>query len=137
MENYKFDFIDYKMVNINFSLTGKSPKKIEISPKIELKHEKDENQLKVLLALLFENPKAPFVFNVKIAGLFDFGRNIEEEDLDSVANVNCAAILYPFMREAVADLTRRSGFPPLLLPPLNFLALYQENKVAMKDEGGA
>jgi preprotein translocase subunit SecB len=134
MENYIFDFVDYKIVNINFSLTGKSPAKIEISPKIEIRHEKDGNHLKIFLGVVFENPKAPFVFTVRLAGLFTFKQDITNDDLGSIANVNCAAILYPFVRETVADLTRRSGFPALLLPPLNFVRLYEENIKAEKFE---
>lgn len=128
MDKYNFDFIEYRIININFAVTGKNPKTIEINPRIEINHDKDEKSLKVLLSLALENSKAPFVFNVKLAGLFEFEKNIENEDLDCVANVNCAAILYPFIRETVADLTRRSGFPPLLLPPLNFCELYKRNK---------
>lgn len=127
MENYTFDFVNYKIVNINFALTGKSPEKIDISPKIEIRHEKDNDILKVFLGVIFENPKAPFVFNVRLVGIFKFERDITNENLDSIANVNCAAILYPFVRETVADLTRRAGFPALLLPPLNFVRLYKEN----------
>lgn len=127
MGNYTFDFVDYKIVNINFALTGKSPDKIEISPKIEIQHKKDGNILKVFLGVVFENPKSPFVFNVKLVGIFKFEQDITNEDLDSIANVNCSAILYPFVRETVADITRRSGFPALLLPPLNFVQLYKEN----------
>lgn len=134
MEKYIFDFVDYKIVNINFSLTGKSPEKIEVSPKIEIRHEKDDKHLKVFLGVIFENPKAPFVFNVRLAGLFEFKRKIDDEDLNYIANVNCAAILYPFIRETVADLTRRSGFPALLLPPLNFVRLHEENTQLEKSE---
>jgi preprotein translocase subunit SecB len=38
----------------------------------------------------------------------------------------CPATLYPFAREAISDLTVKGGFPPLLLQPINFDALYAQ-----------
>ena len=125
MTRYSFNFVDFKIISINFSLTGKSPQEIDIKPSLEFRHEKNKNELKVYLGINYENPKAPFVFNIKGAGLFEFENDISKEDLEEVANINCAAILYPFLRETLADITRRSGLPPLLLPPLNFINLYK------------
>ncbi|MGV2480146.1 UNVERIFIED_CONTAM: protein-export chaperone SecB, partial [Salmonella enterica subsp. enterica serovar Weltevreden] len=39
----------------------------------------------------------------------------------------CPGLLFPFAREAVADLVQRGGFPQLLLQPINFDALYLEH----------
>ncbi len=39
----------------------------------------------------------------------------------------CLNILYPFAREAVSDLVIKGGFPPLLLAPVNFDALYAQH----------
>ena len=36
-------------------------------------------------------------------------------------------VLYPYVREVVSDLTTRGGFPPLILSPVNFDALYQQH----------
>ncbi len=38
--------------------------------------------------------------------------------------VNCPTLVFPFLRRLVADLTREGGFPPLLLDPIDFGALY-------------
>jgi preprotein translocase subunit SecB len=38
--------------------------------------------------------------------------------------VNCPSILFPFLRRIVADISREGGFPPLLLDPFDFAALY-------------
>jgi preprotein translocase subunit SecB len=46
-----------------------------------------------------------------------------------LARINCAAMIFPFLREAIADVTRRAGMSPLLLPPVNFLELFK-NKPA-------
>ncbi len=38
----------------------------------------------------------------------------------------CPNTLYPFAREAISDLVSKGGFPPLLLQPLNFDAIYAQ-----------
>jgi preprotein translocase subunit SecB len=42
--------------------------------------------------------------------------------------VTCPNILFPYAREAVSDLVVRAGFPPVLLNPINFEALYLQQK---------
>jgi preprotein translocase subunit SecB len=40
--------------------------------------------------------------------------------------VECPRILFPFAREIIASATVNGGFPPLLLDPVDFAALYQQ-----------
>ena len=49
---------------------------------------------------------------------------VPEHQLDATLLVDCPMLLFPFMRRIVADLTREGGFPPLLLDPVDFGALY-------------
>jgi preprotein translocase subunit SecB len=51
----------------------------------------------------------------------------------------CPNTLYPFAREAISDLVSKGGFPPLLLQPLNFDAIYQQavqERAARGNAGG-
>ena len=66
---------------------------------------------------------------VEGAGLFEFEEELEEGDIARIAGINCAAILFPYIRETVADLTRRGGFPPLHLAPVNFVEVFKANQV--------
>lgn len=61
------------------------------------------------------------------AGLFEI-KNAPPEALDPMLNVNCPALLFPFLRRIAADLTREGGFPPLLLDPVDFGALYMKKR---------
>jgi len=47
----------------------------------------------------------------------------------------CPNTLYPFAREAIADLIQRGGFPQLLLQPINFDALYAQALKERADQG--
>lgn len=70
-----------------------------------------------------ESPDYPFYFDIVFQGAFVFTEPISEELQKQYATVNCPAILFPYLREALADLTRRGGFPPLHLPVTNFVKL--------------
>lgn len=68
------------------------------------------------------------LYNIELsyAGCFEL-ENIPDENLQQVLLVRCPTLIYPFMRRIVADVTRDGGFPPLMLDPIDFLALYNQN----------
>ena len=71
--------------------------------------------------------KVMFLVEIKQGGIFQM-RNIPGEDLETLLAVMCPTILFPYLREAVSSLTVRAGFPPVLLNPINFDTLYQQQK---------
>lgn len=68
-----------------------------------------------------------YEFEMVYAGLFKI-ENIPPPALEPMLLVNCPMLLFPFLRRIVADLTREAGFPPLLLDPVDFGALYVRKK---------
>lgn len=54
--------------------------------------------------------------------------NIPEEKIEQVLFIDCAAIIFPFARRILADITRDGGFQPMMLEPIDFVALYAYNK---------
>jgi preprotein translocase subunit SecB len=68
------------------------------------------------------------------AGIFAV-RNVPQADLDPLLAIGCPTILYPYVRETVSDLVARGGFPPVLLAPVSFEALYAQR--AQQQSGGA
>jgi preprotein translocase subunit SecB len=71
--------------------------------------------------------KTVFLVEVAQAGIFQV-RNIPAENLEVILSVTCPNILFPYIREAVSDIVVRAGFPPVLLNPINFEALYAQQK---------
>jgi len=61
------------------------------------------------------------------AGLFEI-QGMPEASLEPFLLINCPALLFPFLRRLVADLTREGGFPPLLLDPIDFAGLYMQRQ---------
>lgn len=71
--------------------------------------------------------KTAFLVEVTQAGVFVI-RNMPEENLEPVLAVACPNILFPYAREAISDMVTRAGFTPVLLNPINFEALYLQQK---------
>ncbi|XZG69994.1 protein-export chaperone SecB [Chitinibacteraceae bacterium HSL-7] len=68
-----------------------------------------------------------FLVEVTQSGLFTI-ENVPESELDPLLGIGCPSILFPYLREAVSDLTTRAGFPPLVLQPINFEAVYMQQR---------
>ncbi|MDO9204988.1 protein-export chaperone SecB [Methylotenera sp.] len=85
-----------------------------------------EVAIKVTVTSKIED-KTVFLVEVTQAGIFQI-RNVPEENLDMIIGITCPNILFPYAREAVSDLVVRAGFMPVLLNPINFEALFAQQK---------
>ena len=70
-----------------------------------------------------------FVAELAYAGVFALN-NLPENAIEPVLLVECPRILFPFARNILADVTRDGGFPPVLLQPIDFVALWQQRRQA-------
>ena len=82
--------------------------------------------------------KTIYLVEVRQAGLFGLG-GFDDQTLDAMLGVHCPNILYPYARQSVSELITAGGFPPFLLQPINFEALYAEGlrqRAAQQDLAG-
>jgi preprotein translocase subunit SecB len=77
-----------------------------------------------------------FLVEVQQAGVF-LMKGLNEEQVRQVAGANCPTILFPYAREVIDSLLARGTLPPLMLPPINFDALYQQALTQQEEEVGA
>lgn len=68
-----------------------------------------------------------FLIEAKQSGIFQV-RNLPAEEMEGILAAVCPNILYPYLREVVSDVAVRAGFAPVLLNPVNFDVLYQQQK---------
>jgi len=73
------------------------------------------------------NDKTMFLVEATQAGIFQIS-NVPPEEIDPILGIACPNILFPYVREVVSDAITRAGFPPVLLNPMNFEALYQQQQ---------
>lgn len=83
--------------------------------------------------------KTMFLVEAAQAGIF-VARNIPAVELEAVLAIACPNILFPYVREVISETTVRAGFPPVLLAPVNFEAIYQaqqsQQQAAVQPAGG-
>ena len=75
--------------------------------------------------------KTLFIVDLRYAGVFHL-MNIPEEQRQMLLAVHCPAIIFPFARKVIADVTQDGGFQPLMIDPIDFGALY--NKKMMEQQ---
>jgi preprotein translocase subunit SecB len=77
--------------------------------------------------------QALYLIELSYAGLFGL-RNIPDEHLQPFLLAEAPRILFPFARRVLADAVRDGGFPPLMLEPIDFGALYMQQAAAAAGE---
>ncbi len=83
----------------------------------------------ILTATLTAKLKEQVMFLVEVeqAGVFRI-RHISEEEMAPVLGIGCANIIFPYLRETVSDAVTRAGFSAVILSPVNFEAIYQQQQ---------
>lgn len=68
-----------------------------------------------------------FVIETTYAGAFEI-KNVPQEQMEAVLMVECPRLLFPFIRQIIAETTTAGNFPPIMLDPIDFFAVYQQQK---------
>ena len=80
--------------------------------------------------------KTVFLVEVTQAGIFQV-RNVPTDSMEMIVGITCPNILFPYLRESVSDLIVRAGFQPVLLNPINFEALFAQQKQQEAEQAGS
>ncbi|MDO9289105.1 MAG: protein-export chaperone SecB [Thermodesulfovibrionales bacterium] len=126
-------FVNFALIKVNFFLNQEYKEDSAdtvVAPDIAIRHEfrEKDKQLIVILGLRQTKGNIPYRFEVEAGSLFQFDNVPEEKILKQLTTINCPAIIFPYVRETIADLTRRAGFPPLHLNPINFIQLAEKQE---------
>jgi preprotein translocase subunit SecB len=98
----------------------------------KLADEVHEVDLKIEVTARSEGNTA-FAVELLYAGLFAL-RNVPEEQLQPFLLAEAPRLLFPFARRVIADAIRDGGFPPLVLDPIDFGALYMQRAAQAQAE---
>lgn len=101
---------------------------------------KDDNSYEVVLTITMTvklGDKTAYLVEVHQAGIFKI-TGYSETELAGLLGSFCPNILFPYASQAISDAVVKGGFPQLLLPPINFDALYagymQQQKLAQQEK---
>lgn len=130
-ENYFVDELIYTR-NENLDRTiRKFDIESEISAEIYIDEENSEAVVKLIAKLgSLEKEDSPFLVKVIVSGLFTFNSEEDEQELgfEHYLSSNSVAILYPYLRGLVSDLTTRSNeFPTFVLPVANIYEMLKNS----------
>ncbi|MDX9686390.1 MULTISPECIES: protein-export chaperone SecB [Halopseudomonas] len=80
------------------------------------------------------NDEVTFIAEVQQAGIFAIN-GLDEASMRHTLGAFCPNILFPYAREAIDNLVSRGSFPPLMLSPVNFDALFAQAEQRRMAEG--
>jgi preprotein translocase subunit SecB len=104
----------------------------ELQVEINSRHEKlpQDDTYEVVLhtkcTVMTQNKKT-FEVETDYAGIFTI-THVNEAQLKHTLGSYCPSILYPYLREVIANLVLNGGFPQLNLAPINFDLLYEQQE---------
>jgi preprotein translocase subunit SecB len=122
--------------------TLRSAPRVDINLDVQARRIKDgENVFEVVLTIRAEATEPPqngsevpvpgtprvFLAELSYGGIFTLNA-IPENSVEPVLLVECPRVMFPFARNILADITRDGGFPPVLLQPIDFVALWQARR---------
>ncbi|MBZ0227475.1 MAG: protein-export chaperone SecB [Bauldia sp.] len=104
-------------ITINVATGQPSNNEVEVELKIEAEAKVEDRVL--------------FAVDLTYGGMFRL-TNIPVEAVQPVLMIECPRLLFPFARQILAEATRNGGFPPLLIDPVDFVALYRQRLAGMQ-----
>lgn len=140
-----FDKIIFEKINVEINPEFKPEdigKGLDVDISLNADGKIDKSNKTLIFKLettLFENTEnRPFNIFIKSIGFFSVKDEADIPILEEFSKINAPALMFPFVRETIADLTLKTGYPPLLLPPINIIALIgkSRNKKIKRDNLG-
>lgn len=112
----------------------KSPQ-IDLSLDLGIKKLPEDDYYEVELSISAKassNNNTLFVVDLKYAGIFHL-INIPEEQMHALLAIHCPAIIFPYARKIIADVTQDGGFQPLMIDPVDFGILYRKKMLEQEE----
>ena len=109
-------------------LSGGANPQFSVSINVSVKKQSDDVYAVELLLNAKAERESTVLFNVELAyaGVFRV-RNVAENQLAPLLMVECPRLVFPFARQVLANTVQQGGFPPLMMEPVDFQALYIQN----------
>lgn len=135
MDNNKQPGIIFRAIHIskiNFEVFPQNSKERRSQLGVEYNPVVTEDKKRVVVSFSIDpmrditNP--PFKLHLEMVGIFDVENNAQNMDLERFGTQHAPALMFPFVREVIASLTSYGPMEPLLLPPINVLALTKNSQ---------
>ena len=114
------------------------PPQIELGVEMNARARSDdlyESDLKLTVSAVSEG-ETVFQLELLYGGLFQLN-NIPEPEIEQILLIECPRFMFPYIRRIIADMTSEGGFPPFVLEPIDFAAVYRARRAQESASGGA
>lgn len=127
-----FRFKGYMADNIFFVINDEYIKDEDnLELQLEFNYDLDmdyENQKTILQlqCIVFDECKEnnyPFTLDVSLLGFFEFDKELNENEVYKMMELNGVAILFPYLRSIISNITSSAGIQPLVIPTMNISKL--------------
>ncbi|ERJ81854.1 hypothetical protein HMPREF1990_01181 [Porphyromonas gingivalis W4087] len=122
----RFRFVKYLITEASIKLTGRTLGKdvqFGIHPDGELK--KEEKIFLLIMKVLIKDDENNLDFSMSIEGVFEYEIDDLQELIPFICE-NAPAILFPYIRAYISNITALSGMSPIILPTLNIKRVGEE-----------
>ncbi|MHB1679963.1 MAG: protein-export chaperone SecB [bacterium] len=134
-QGISFDKIIFEKINVEINPEFKLEdvgKGLDVDISLNANVNIDKSRKLLVLELettIFKNTEnRPFNIFIKAIGFFSVKDEADVPILEEFSKINAPDLMFPFVRETIADLTLKTGYPPLLLPPINIVALIGKSR---------
>ena len=98
----------------------------------------EDDTVEVVLVLRADarrGDQVAFIAELEYAGLFAFA-NVDIETIQPMILIECPRMLFPFARQIMAQMTQNGGYPPIMLEPPDFAAMFREEMMRRSEAEG-
>ncbi|WP_137150479.1 protein-export chaperone SecB [Devosia sp. FKR38] len=119
-------------------MTGGGNPAFNVSISVAVKKQADDIYAVELTLNAKANREQAILFNVELiyGGVFRL-KNVPEATLSQLLMIECPRLIFPFARQVLASVTQQGGFPPLMMEPVDFAAIYRQNLAKLAAQQGA
>lgn len=129
--------LSFENPNAPSSLASNTKPTIDLALDLNvMRLEKDKDMFEVVLnidASAANGEQTLFILELQYAGIFTI-TGVSEDEKKIILGVHCPALLFPYARNIISDVTHSGGFQPLMLDPIDFGALFH-SKMMQESEG--
>jgi len=109
-------------------LLANSAPSLNVSIRVDVKKQSEDIYAVELTLNAKANRETSVLFQAELVygGVFRL-KNIPDAQLGQLLMIECPRLIFPFARQVLASVTQQGGFPPLIMEPVDFTAMYRQN----------
>lgn len=129
-----FQLVDYHVIETlyKFNPFFDEDEETGLTPKFSFSSKKNQDDPSIIAVELgitigdYELATQAIFVSAKILGIFRVVSNLEEDEKNKYVRVNAVALLYPYLRALVSDLTSKGSEAPIILPTMNISQMMEK-----------